>query len=324
MRGLAAGRRAGVQHPHAVGRRQQLSRQLRARILHRPPAFGKAGQLRHGLGAAQHHAGLANRLRFQACGFEGGQYLFAAGAAAVDAQSQGCRHIGRFQNPLPVLRVGDTQLLDPPAGVVPLRLGAVGHRGFQRRAFAQKTAQASIEHAFERRQAAGVGGGCHGLVHHRMGRVDRHARQLRSGLALFFQQRQRHQQQRFEQHAGIALHQFPAHGIGPTQVAHRMKRHRLGGRAQGNTDVGQRVRQGTAVQHALDHPRAGKKNGGKRGGKMGGVGTRGHGGNSEDKTDMVAGPGRLALAASNWPLPRSALCPPPRCCCSSWPRPSPS
>ncbi|KAG1240485.1 hypothetical protein G6F68_017615 [Rhizopus microsporus] len=103
-----------------------------------------------------------------------------------------------------------------------------------------------------------------------MRRVHRHAGQRGGGIALFFQQGQGYQEQRFEQHAGVALDQFTAHGIGPAQITHGMEGHGLGGRAQGGTHVRQRVRQGTAVQHALDHPRAGKKHGGKRGSQMGG------------------------------------------------------
>jgi len=165
------------------------------------------------------------------------------GALQVHAQIHRRRLLRRRQNRLPVPRVIALQALDPPARVVPARHRVLQGRGHQRRAFAQKAAQAGVDEGGLHTQCRLPARGFDRLV-------DQGERLVqRAGLRL--RKRQRGAQQRIDGRRRCAPGQRAAQHLGRAQPAQGMERQRLHAGAQRRLHLLELGRQRAPFTHAL-------------------------------------------------------------------------
>ena len=154
MPGLAARRRAGVQHPHPILHVEQGRGQLRCCVLHRYQPVHEAGNLAHRQRFFQPHCTRADLGCCHAVGFQQSQIIGHGGLANIDAQGQRRRRIASLQNRLPILRIRGLGGSNPPGRIIPNRRRLLQRFLQQRVAFAQETPQNRIHHAFRVRHIA--------------------------------------------------------------------------------------------------------------------------------------------------------------------------
>ena len=246
---LAAGRRAGVQHAHAVLQIQQRRGQLRASILYGDDALLEAGDQRHADRLVQAHGKRSHLARRDTRFLQHSQIRFDRALAAIHAQGQWRHGIAGRQNGLPVARVSQAQRIDPPLRIIPLRQWLLQGRFQQGLALAQETPQHGIHHALGMRQVRVRGGHRDSLVDHREFFVRLLAR-------LGGHQRQRAAQQPGQHRRLRRLRRHQANqGFAAAQLAHGTVGNILDGAARLRAGVrlrkhlGQRLRQGRARAH---------------------------------------------------------------------------
>ena len=154
MRGLPAGRRTGVQHPHPVVHPQQRHRQLRAGVLYGERAVGEARELGHRARRRHDDASLANGLRADVRGRQLREQRIARRDPAIHAQRQRRAFISGRQNLRPMLRMIRFDPADPPARIRPAGDRTRSrHLGIERVTFAQIPAKQRIEERLRLRTA---------------------------------------------------------------------------------------------------------------------------------------------------------------------------
>jgi len=245
MGGLAAGRGAGVQHPHAILGRQQFGGQLGAGVLHRPPALGKPRQPLHRARGIEHDR-IGRRPRTdarQGMGLQSGvgkrrQHLLARNAAPIDAQSHRARALARGEDLLPMRGMVTLQQFDPPGRKVLARDDIAGERRPQASPFAQIAAQHRVDEAF-------------GTLRRRFdGLIDQGMRRVRR---LRIDELGQGADQQFAHRFGRrAVDQTREQGIGEAALAHAAVGDVLDGAARTGRDAaggfGQRLRHGAPLR----------------------------------------------------------------------------
>ena len=126
MAGLAARGGAGVQYPRLRAQDQAIQQQgsgaLSRRVLHRKPSLRIAGHAANRHRPLQVHGCWRNGVRGHAGQRQRICKSRQTGLAQVHPQGERGLDIRGLQNGLPTLRLLGLQALDPPHGVVPLRL----------------------------------------------------------------------------------------------------------------------------------------------------------------------------------------------------------
>ena len=253
MRGFAAWRRAGIEHPRTrsdgwqsgLFADQQGRGQLRRSILHRHLPLGKARQGRYRHGALQHDR-LWRQRPDKARGYPGcGEPLDIGACCAmpcIDAQGHRRVFVVGHQHGLPLPGPIGFCAVDPPGRMIEPALWVAQHGLHDGISFADEAPQDRIDEAGTGRRA--FARSADRLVHHRMFGIDRRSARPEQG--------QRADQQavdfgrrglRCQKHSGRAC---------AAQAAQHMKAQALGGRAQFGRNARQQLGQRFAVAYALD------------------------------------------------------------------------
>ena len=218
VRGLAARRGAGIQHPQRLRQiepvEQQLRGQLGAGVLHRDVAFGEAGDLVDRQRMRQQHALGPHPLRSYIHSMKPTQDAGHGRFLCIDPQHHRRLGVVGAQDVLPLPGMVVLQVVDPPARVVPQGQGLLGGRGDQRFLFPQKAAQAGVDEARLRPHRRAALGGLDRLVDQGEGLVGR--------ILGPPDQRQGGAQQRVGQRRRGAAGQLAAQRLGLAQPAQHM------------------------------------------------------------------------------------------------------
>ena len=147
VRGLAAGRGAGVEHPHAVGWREQPGGPLRPGVLDGHEPFGETGEAPHGhrLRQQQRVGRQVDPLDRLFC--EQPAIGLGLDAAAIDAQRHRRMHRADLEDAVGGITVLGAQMVDPPARMGPASLRIAACRVEENVALAQETAQGRVDEA---------------------------------------------------------------------------------------------------------------------------------------------------------------------------------
>jgi hypothetical protein len=166
VRGLAAGRRAGIEDAQTVVYVEERRGVLRGEVLDRERAVRKSGKLGHRTRLRDDQSRRSGRFGGHAGRRELPQQLVAPDEAPIDAQRKRRTRIARFEDRLPVLGMVAARAIDPPLRIRPARDVARDNRAAHVVLLAQVSAQERIgerlrrgPHRFARRRHCAIDDG---------------------------------------------------------------------------------------------------------------------------------------------------------------------
>lgn len=171
MAGLAAGRRAGVEHAHAVAHAEQRRGELRAGVLHRNDALAETGNAVYRHRRGELDGVVAGLARGNVMVLQHLQIGVDRRVTGVHAQCERALRVAGGEHRLPGVGPGAFHRVDPPRRVVP-EGHFVGLRGREQRlALTQETAQHRVDEPLGEREFTTCVDGADRLIDHRERRV---------------------------------------------------------------------------------------------------------------------------------------------------------
>lgn len=185
---LAAGRRARVEHAHAVARAEPFGRELRAGVLHRHDAVREARNALDGPRRCKPYRVKADLLGVDPLGAQRVEIRVRRHPARIHAQRERAGRIARGENALPCIGPRALDGIDPPRLVVPKR-APIGLQPLEPRGpLAQKPAQHRVDEPLRKRALAARADRGHGLIDDGEGRI--------SGVLVVDEERERADEKR--------------------------------------------------------------------------------------------------------------------------------
>lgn len=168
---LAAGRRARIEHAHAVARAEPFGRELRARVLHRHDAVRETRNALDGQRRCEPYRVTADLLGIDPLGTQHVEIRIRRHAARVHAQRERAGRVARGKNARPCVGPRTLDRVDPPRLVVPAR-APIGLQPLEPHGpLAQEAAQHRVDEPLRERALAARADRRHRLIDDGEGRV---------------------------------------------------------------------------------------------------------------------------------------------------------